>query len=135
MVNKGPYNQSWLFVGISHASKEIPIKIPVRNCLTPGYPESKKCRKIPESRGFFGFPRDFFEIFKSRSRSSGFSDFRDFAHRIFSGFFLAFHIPITISGISEFSGFLMQDFSGFFRNFHIQISNPGISGNFRPSLE
>ena len=44
------------------------------------------------------FFRDFFEILKSRSRSPGFQDFRDF----YSGFFREFQSPIPIPGVSGF---------------------------------
>ena len=43
-----PYNQGWLFVGISHPTKKNPDP---GDKKSPGYPEGKKSRKNPESPG------------------------------------------------------------------------------------
>ena len=86
-------------------SRDIPK---VKNPESRGFcvnPENKipknKIPRLEKYPGIFGiFHSGFFDLFKSRSRSPG-----------FSGFFRAIQIPIPIPGIS---GFFTRDFFGIF---------------------
>ena len=79
------YKQSWLFVGISHPTKSIPI------------PKVKN----PESRGFRENPGD--KIPKLR-KIPNLWDF-GISGVFYSEFFRDFQIPMPIPGIFGFSGF------------------------------
>ena len=68
--------------------RDIPSneKIPISGIKNPGISQREKIPNpgdkipIPEISGFSGFfTRDFFGIFKSRSKYSGFRDFQDFS--------------------------------------------------------